>query len=110
MLRSAYNARGEGEHRRSTSALLPTGYEDFLRALGHRMDTQFAEAITITELDSFIAVGGVAKVETSGQTGFGPLQWLLRADDITYLLDDAFRRRAPEQESRVGGFLRRSRG
>ncbi len=107
LLRNAFNARGEGEHRRSTSTLLPTGYEDFLRALGHRLDTQYAEAVTVTELDSFVAVGGVVRVDATGQTGFGPLQWLLRTDDIAYLLDEAFRRRAAVAEPRRGSFLRR---
>jgi hypothetical protein len=107
LLRSAYNSRGENERPRATSALLPTGYEDFLRALGYRFDTQFAEAVTITELDSFVAVGGVARVDATGQTGFGPLQWLLRQDDIAFILDEAFRRRAPVPESRIRSFLRR---
>jgi CheY-like chemotaxis protein len=107
LLQSAFNARGEGEHRRSTTALLPTGYEDFLRAVGHRLDTQFAEAVTVTELDSFVAVGGVAKVDATGQTGLAPLQWLLRTDDVAYLLDEAFRRRAPVPASRFPSFRRR---
>ncbi|HYI17014.1 MAG TPA: response regulator [Thermomicrobiales bacterium] len=107
LLHSAYSARGAGEHSRSTTALLPTGYEDFLRALGQRLDSQFAEAVTVTELDSFVAVGGVAKVDASGQTGLAPLQWLLRTDEITYLLDDAFRRRTATSEPRRGSFLRR---
>ncbi len=107
LLHSAYAARGEGERSRATSTLLPTGYEDFLRALGHRFDAQFAEAVSITELDSFVAVGGVAKVDASGQTGFAPLQLLLRADDISYILDEAFRRRAPASESKIGSFFRR---
>ena len=54
---AAIAARGEGERLRSTSPLLPTGYEDFLRALGHRFDQRVAEAITVSELDKFIAVG-----------------------------------------------------
>jgi DNA-binding NarL/FixJ family response regulator len=110
LLRAAYDARGEGERQRSTSALLPTGYEDFLRALGQRFDDRFAEAVTVTELDSFVAVGGVAKVDATGQTGFAPLQWLMRADDITYLLNEAFRRRAPVPESKRGAFLGRALG
>lgn len=107
LMQSTYHARGEGERGRTTSTLLPTGYEDFLRALGYRLDTQFAEAVTVTELDSFVAVGGVAKVDASGQTGLAPLQWLLRNDDIAFMLDEAFRRRAPAVESRAGSFLRR---
>ncbi len=109
LLQHAFSARGEKERSRSKSPLLPTGYEDFLRALGYRLDTQFAEAVTITELDSFVAVGGVAKVDSYGQTGFSPLQWLLRTDDITFMLDEAFRRRAPVPESRLGSLLGRGR-
>lgn len=110
LLHSAYAARGEGERRRATSPLLPTGYEDFLRALGHRFDSQFAEAVTVTELDSFIAVGGVAKVDASGQTGFAPLQLLLRADDIAFILDEGFRRRATLTASKASSIFNRSRG
>ena len=110
LLQSAYNARGDGEHTRSTTALLPTGYEDFLRALGQRLDTQFAEAVSITELNSFVAVGGVARVDASNKTALMPLQWLMRSDDITYLLDEAFRRRAHVPVAKRLSFLRGNRG
>lgn len=110
LLQGAIGARGDGEHTRSTSSLLPTGYEDFLRALGHRLDTQFSEAVSISELDSFVAVGGVARTDGFNRTSLSPLQWLLRNDDITYLLDEAFRRRAPVAASRRPSFLRGNRG
>ena len=90
----AIAARGEDERGRSTSPLLPTGYEDFLRALGRWLDEQQAEAITVTDLDSFVAVGGVARAEGRGHTAVEPLRALLYPDDITALLDEAFRRRA----------------
>ena len=98
LVQSAFAARGEGERKRASSLLLPTGYEDFLRALGYRLDTHMAAAVSVTELEGFVAVGGVAKVEASEQTNVGPLQWLMRADDIAYLLDEAFRRRVVVQE------------
>lgn len=50
-------------------------------------------AVTISELDDFVAVGSVAKVDATGQATAGPRQWLLREDDTTYMLDGAYRRR-----------------
>lgn len=93
-LEAAIAARGEGERLRSTSALLPIGYEDFLRALGHRFDQRLAEAITVSELDKFITVGGVAKIDGLGDTLIEPFRELLRPTDVTDLVDSAFRRRA----------------
>ena len=96
LLARAVAARGEGERRPRPHPLLPSGYEDFLRALGHRLDEQQAEAITVAELEGFVAVGGLARVERYERTDIAPFQRLLRAEDIGALLDDAFRRRAPE--------------
>ena len=95
LLARAIAARGEGERRHRPHPLLPTGYEDFLRALGWRLDEQRAEAITVAELEGFVAVVGLAKVERYERADIAPFQRLLRADDIAALLDDAFRRRAP---------------
>jgi CheY-like chemotaxis protein len=102
-LAHAIAARGEGEHDRSTTALLPTGYEDFLRALGHRLDLRKAEAITVTELDSLVAVGGIALLDGRGHMTLEPFHEVLHVDGIAYLLDEAFRRRAEPQRS---GFAR----
>ena len=110
LFRGGLEARGETEWARAKTPLLPTGYEDFLRALGHRLDCQYAEAVSVTELDSFFAVGGVAKVDASGHTAIAPLQWLLYADDITYLLDEAYLRRihvAAKKPSAIGRILGR---
>lgn len=100
LLRGGFAARGEGERPRGQSKLLPTGYEDFLRALGYRLDQSMAEAVSVTELDAFIAVGGVARIDASGHTTVGPMHWLLYTDDIAFLLDEAYRRRAPGQEAK----------
>lgn len=91
---NAIAARGQGERQRLGASLLPTGYEDFLRAVGYHLDRRMAEAVTITELDGFIAVGGVAKAEGIGHTTIEPFQQLLRRDEIAYMLDKAFSRRA----------------
>lgn len=90
LVTNAYAARGKSDKRRSASPLVPSGYEDFLRALGYRLDAHLAEAVTVAELDGFIAIGGVDN--TGG--AFGPFQTLMRPDDIALLLDEAFQRRA----------------
>jgi len=86
---NAYAARGKGDTRRPSSPLLPSGYEDFLRALGHRLDRGLAEAVTVTELEEFVAVGGVEYADGA----FGPFQHIMRPDDIALLVDEAFQRR-----------------
>lgn len=112
LLRGGIAARGEGERPRSRTKLVPTGYEDFLRAVGYRLDQLMAAAVTITELDEFFAIGGVGSMDRHGHAGIGPIQMLLYADDITFILDEAYRRRAPEPEvksSGIGRFLGRQR-
>lgn len=97
---AALAARGGGERKRAPLPLLPTGYEDFLRAVGHRLDASHAEAVTLTDLGSFIAVGGVGANDSYNQVVMAPLQWLMRPDDITFLLDESYRRRAALAERR----------
>jgi hypothetical protein len=82
--------------------LLPTGYEDFLRAIGYRLDEHAAEATTISELDELVVVGGVGRVDEFGNTRYGPLQWLLREAEIGFLLNEAYRRRDPHSAAAHG--------
>jgi CheY-like chemotaxis protein len=104
VLSHAVTARGEGERPRPSDVLLPTGYEDFLRALGHHLDSGSMQAITVTELEPLIAVGGIAPLENSNDTTFAPFYELLQSDHIKYLLDEAFRRRT-NQRSTLGRLL-----
>lgn len=97
---AAVAARGGGERKRTPLPLLPTGYEDFLRAIGRRLDAAHAEAVTLTDLGSFIAVGGVGATDSYNQVVMAPLQWLMRPDDITFLLDESYRRRAAVADRR----------
>jgi hypothetical protein len=88
--------------------MLPTGYEDFLRAIGYRLDEHAAEATTISELDELVVVGGVGRVDEFGNTRYGPLQWLLREAEISFLLNEAYRRRDPQSAAAHGpGILKR---
>jgi DNA-binding response OmpR family regulator len=100
---NAAHARGEGERKRTPLPLLPTGYEDFLRAVGRRLDEQHAEAVTLSDLGTFIAVGGVSVAEAYEQTRIGPLQWLMRDEDITFLLDESYRLRAASNKRSLFG-------
>ncbi|MGH2390550.1 MAG: response regulator [Chloroflexota bacterium] len=97
VLSSAVSARGEGERSRPTDVLLPTGYEDFLRALGHRLDIGNMEAVTVTELEPLIVVGGIAPLEIGADTALSPFYELLQSEHIKYLLDEAFRRRTTQR-------------
>lgn len=102
LLASCAAKRGEGERYKPVPGnLLPTGYEDFLRAVGYRLDQHAAEAITISELDDLAVVSGVGRVDEYGVTRFGPLQWLLRRPEVERMLDEAYRRRAPLAASGV---------
>ncbi len=102
----AYRNRGGGERHESLSALLPSGYEDFLRAIGAALDRHKAESISVAEFASVIVVGGSAKVDTSVQTTVGNLQWILQKDDILQILDEGYRRRAKTQNQQ-GSVLNR---
>lgn len=109
LMAAAFDERGERLRERSVSPLLPTGYEDVFRALGHRLDWQQAEAITIADLDAFVAVAGVGRVEQSAGTTIGPFRTLLRPEDIAQLLDEAVRRRATPARRAGLGWLRAQR-
>jgi len=89
----AITMRGEQPKRRPASALLPTGYEDFLRALGHRLDERVAENITICELASFVVVSGFVPSGAFPATGYQPFSEVLDAGDVRRLLAEARARR-----------------
>ncbi|MBA3943352.1 MAG: response regulator [Herpetosiphonaceae bacterium] len=97
--------RGEKRRPRAKSELLPTGYEDFLRALGYRFDAKVAEAITVAELDRFIVIGGVALVEGTVQQSLAPFQAFLQPDDILSIVNEAVRRRSTQQQPRLFNHL-----
>lgn len=94
----AYRNRGGGERGESTSPLLPSGYEDFLRAIGAALDRHKAESVSVAEFSSVIVVGGSVKVDNSTQTTVGDLQWILQKDDILQLLDEGYRQRRKAEE------------
>ncbi len=96
LVSNAFKQRDEKQRTRAKSELLLYGYEDFLRALGYRFDQQLAEAITVTELERFVVVGGVAMVEGAGQQSLAPFQDFLQSDDIVRMVNEAVRRRSTQ--------------
>jgi len=89
----SFVVRGEGERPASNSALLPSGYEDFFRAIGSALDRNKAESVSISEFSSMVVVGGNVRVDNSAHTTLGNLQWVLQAEDIAQTLDEGYRRR-----------------
>lgn len=90
----SFVVRGEGERPASNSPLLPSGYEDFFRAIGSALDQNKADSVSISEFSSMVVVGGNVRVENSAHTTLGNLQWVLPAEDIAQILDEGYRRRA----------------
>jgi len=76
------------------SPLCPTGYEDFLRALGYELEINQARGVVIQELVDRFAITYLQLSPTS-EEGYvwEPRAVLLAADDIQKLLDEAFNRR-----------------
>lgn len=94
LIAAAAAHRGDGEKSvRTASTLLPTGYEDYFRAIGYQLDQHAAEAVTISELEELAVVGGVGRVDETGVSRYGPIQWLFHPDDVAVLLDQAYQRR-----------------
>lgn len=96
MLETHRRWHGWGE-RRSRNSLLPTGYEDFLRALGYWLDREGASWITVSELVSIVAVHGWIGREGYRGVQIVPFELVLTGEDIKTRLDEAFRRRKPRK-------------
>jgi hypothetical protein len=78
------------------SALCPTGYEDWFRALGLHLDGRNVRAVAVTELTDGFALSCLEPGE-SGAEEFGGQ--LMRNKEIQALLDAAYVRRGSETSS-----------
>lgn len=92
LIQEAVRSRGRAKKVRRKSKLLPTGYEDFLRALGYELDRRQAKSIVITECDDQIFVAGLERVG-GPHGGFASFNEGLTSEHIDVMLDMAFRRR-----------------
>lgn len=97
LILDAMTSRGHGYHSYTPSPLLPTGYEDFLRALGYGLDQRSAHGIVITECPSMVIVTGEEEESNAAYTGYRVFEDFLRPQDVTAMLDQAFSRRATVQ-------------
>ena len=90
----AFGRRGEYQNYKPHSSIVPTGYQDLFRALGHLMDNRSAVGITILELESHVLIAGreLARFVAGKQT-YRQFEHFLSAEDVQTLLDDAFRQR-----------------
>lgn len=76
------------------SRLCPTGYEDFLRALGFELEECQAKAIAMQELSEGFSVAFYQPAETAdGGFVWEPKSFILTAEHVQDLLDEAFKRR-----------------
>lgn len=107
LMQMALHDRGRGQHYNTSATLLPTGYEDFFRALGYLLDNQSAIGITVIELDAHLLVAGQQPSDSiAGHKSLRNFERYLSANDIQKLLDDAFNRRAdkPRRSGILGIF------
>lgn len=95
----ATEARGEGERRESPSPVAPTGYEDLLRALGRRIDERHGSRVVIAEKRDSIIIAGDSSAEGERE----PFNLMFGEQDITLILDEAFRMRNRDERSGSGG-------
>lgn len=100
LLSEVRSARGNGE-RSHHHPLLPTGYEDVLRAVGYRLDQEAARWITVTELATQLVVAGWVMRTGHHHSSYQPLEIVLPPDSIERMLDAAFRRRRTAQGRRT---------
>ena len=77
----------------SRSPLCPTGYEDFLRALGFELEKNQARGMMIQELADRMAVSWHQLISSEEGYIWEPRSALLSAEDVEKLLDEAFNRR-----------------
>ncbi len=92
MVKDAIEGRGRRKKVGRKHAVVPTGYEDFLRALGYELDQRVAKSITLHESPDSWFVAGIAGSDNSNGV-FSPFDMTLREAEVNAVLDAAFRRR-----------------
>lgn len=93
LIREAINFRGRGSHNARESALVPTGYQDLLRALGSDLDSRYAKAVTIVEAPDYLHVTGFELESSLMRSGIAPFAMRLGPADTEELIDRAERSR-----------------
>jgi len=73
--------------------LLPTGYEDALRAIGHELDGHEAKQVTIVELEQHLMVCGRRRTDGYHESGHDRFEWMLGPEALRAWLDQGYYRR-----------------
>ena len=105
-LRVAIYSRGAAGTGHYRSPLRPTGYEDFLRALGYRLDQRRAEAVVIVECSRYFHVSGHERIGDDFQAPLSPFVDLYEVPGINRLVNEAIARRTGELT--IGGMAIRN--
>lgn len=93
MLSQSLDLWGSAPVHRETRDLIPTGYEDVLRALGYELDQRIAENIVIAELPSILAVSGFEPLLGYGESTYQPFSDPLAPEDTIAMVRRAVSRR-----------------
>lgn len=93
LIREAINFRGRGPRNARESILIPTGYQDFLRALGAELDRRYAKAVTIVEAPDYIHVTGFELESSLSRGGIAPFSLQLGPAETEALIENAERSR-----------------
>lgn len=93
LIREAIKAQSEVADPPYVSSLVPTGYEDLLRAIGYELDERIAENVAVTEYPGFISVTGVELALEPGAEGYRTFSEILTRIDTRQILDEALMRR-----------------
>lgn len=97
MLRRAPELRGTPKPYRTSTDLIPDGYENMLRALGYELDQRIAENVVVAELPSLLAVSGFEPVLGYGEASYRPFSDPLAPSDIVEMIQRAVNRRGSYQ-------------
>jgi DNA-binding NarL/FixJ family response regulator len=71
-------------------------YEDTLRAIGHELDRRAVDRVGIVELKQGLLVSGHQPTKGHRENENGRFEWVLAAEELMALLDEAYNRRSRE--------------
>lgn len=97
-LRVAIYARGESGTGPFRSPLRPTGYEDFLRALGYHLDERGASSVVIVECPQYFHVSGHERIGNIAGLTTAPFAEMYEVPKINNMVNEAVARRTETQQ------------
>ena len=92
-----YAERGRRDGGGGRPTLLPSGYEDFFRALGSYLDSRNARSVSVVEMVDAVAVSFLDLRSTNDAYLWQPQSFVIGADQIQKLLKEASDRRTSKR-------------